>query len=385
MGKQVVAGAALLTVAFGVHSILFANYVPNDLVIWVSGWYERIADLGFSAFSRPFSNYTPPYLYLLWIASLVAGAASPIPIIKAVAVAGAVWLTFCLFRLFRALGSPNAVLAAIGALLLPSVILNTSLLGQADTFWVAACVLGMTAAIEKRFAQVAFWSGVAFAFKAQAIFFAPFVMYLFLTQRAPWWCWSIPAFVYAAAMLPAWLAGWDWWYLVNVYFRQAAWRPDDRIFISNGGSWWTILGYYMPQVALRLFPLGYLLAAVGTLAYVRMPVVRSPTGLLLMATLSAAGLPFLLPGMHERFFMLADVLAYCLAIVVRTRSAIVAAVLIQIGSALPVATWAYDIRKAEIVAPFFILGGLLILCEMIKEMNGRKAEFKDRLVASATA
>ena len=61
---------ALVIVA---HAVAFLTYEPGDLVVYVSHWYERVHSLGFSAFSQPFSNYTPPYLYLLWAASLSAG------------------------------------------------------------------------------------------------------------------------------------------------------------------------------------------------------------------------------------------------------------------------------------------------------------------------
>ena len=378
----------VLILAAAAHSATFERYQPHDIIIYVSHWYDRVAHFGFAAFEKPFSNYTPPYLYFLWVASLAFGPASVpkiIIIIKLIAVSGSIWLSYALFHLFKSLAVSRSFFAALAGLLLPSVILNVSVLGQADMFWVTPCILAMTAAIEGRLVGVAFWSGVAFAFKAQAIFFAPFVMYLFIIERVPRWYWLIPALVYCAAMLPAWLAGWDWWYLVNVYFRQAAWQPEDRIFVSNSGSWWTIFGYFFPDAAIRVFSLGYLLAAVGVLGYLRLPPSKCPRMLLLTATLSATGLPFLLPGMHERFFILGDVLAFGLAVVMKSRSAIIAAVLIQIGSALPVATWAYDIRKAEIVAPFFMLGGLLILIEMMKEMGGQENETTDRLAPLANA
>ena len=140
----------------------------------------------------------------------------------------------------------------------------------------------------------------------------------------------------------------------------------------------------MPEWAIRMFPLGYLIAAAGVAAYVRLPPATSPKMMLVMATLSALGLPFLLPGMHERFFILGDILAFCVAVVMRTRSAVAAATLIQIGSALPVLSWAYDIRKLEIVAPFLILGGLLIIIEMLKELFGESSA-RARSVAVASA
>lgn len=365
-GPRAQAYLPIVGLVVAAHAIAFLAYEPGDLVVYVSHWYERVATLGFGAFAQPFSNYTPPYLYLLWAASLLGGDMPAIPMIKLVAVVGAACLTFALFRFFRSVGVRSAGLAALASLLLPSIVLNVSLLGQADTFWVAACVLSLTAAVEGRLPQVAFWSGVAFAFKAQAIFFAPFVMHLFLVRRAPLWCWLIPPAVYVAAMLPAWLAGWHWWYLVNVYFRQALWQPENRIFISNGGSWWTMFGHFAPATAIRFFPLGYALTLVATAAYLRSKPATSPKGLLAMATLSAAFVPFLLPGMHERFFILADVLAFCLAVVMRTRPAIIAAVLIQIGSAAPVIRWAFQLQHFEIAAPFFILGGMILLTDVIR-------------------
>ena len=362
----------VLALIVAAHAIAFLAYEPGDLVVYVSHWYGRVATLGFGAFSQPFSNYTPPYLYLLWAASLFGGDLPPIPMIKLVAVAGAACLTFALFRFFRTAGVRYAGLAALASLLLPSIVLNVSLLGQADTFWVAACVLSLTAAVEGRLPQVAFWSGVAFAFKAQAIFIAPFVIHLFLVRRAPLWCWLIPPAVYAAAMLPAWLAGWHWWYLVNVYFRQALWQPENRLFISNGGSWWTVFGQFAPATAIRLFPLGYVLTLLATILYLRFKPATSPRALLAMATLSAAFVPFLLPGMHERFFILADVLAFSLAVIARTRPAIIAAILIQIGSAAPVVRWAFQFPHFEIAAPFFILGGMVLLIDVIR--NERAAQ-----------
>lgn len=372
-----------VVLALAAHWRPFLRYEAGDVLLFVTPWYERVSTLGFQAFARPFSNYTPPYLYLLWLASFVGGALSPMYVIKLLAGVGALWLALALYRLFRALEFEPAAVAALGSLLLPSIILNVSVLGQADTFWVAPCVLAFTAALGKRFAWVAIWSGVAFAFKAQAIFFAPFVIWFFLTNRAPWWCWLGPPFVYAAAALPAWLAGWDWLYLVSIYFRQAAWQPEDKVFISDSASWWTLFGAVAPALSLRLFPLGYMTALGGTGAYVAQRPRQSPNALLIMAILSAAGLPFLLPGMHERFFLLAAIFAYVLALVSRSRSAILAAVLIEIASAVPTAGWAYDIPNILLVAPFVLVGALLILIEMLRAEGAQEPSNRQELAYGA--
>ena len=267
----------VLGLVIAAHAIAFLTYEPGDLVVYVSHWYERVHSLGFGAFSQPFSNYTPPYLYLLWAASLVGGDASPILVIKWVAVVGAAWLTLhsiaCSPR-FRSrapgLGRPRRPAASKH---------RSQRFAAGPGGYVLGCRLRSGAQLGNQGpipAGSPSGAASAFAFKAQAVFFAPFVMHLFLNRRAPWWCWAMPALVYVAAMLPAWLAGWNWWYLVNVYFRQAAWQPEGRLFISNGGSWWTIFGHFAPGMAIRFFPFGYILAALGTVAYLRLRPHYSP-------------------------------------------------------------------------------------------------------------
>ena len=76
-------------------------------------------------------------------------------------------------------------------------------------------------------------------------------------------------------------------------------------------------------------------------------------------------MPFLLPSMHERFFILADVLAFLYAWASPSRNAILAAILMQVASALPVAAWAFSFQHAEVCAPFFAFGSLMLLAQEV--------------------
>ena len=97
------------------------------------------------------------------------------------------------------------------------------------------------------------------------------------------------------------------------------------------------------------------------LAYVFLLPKMSGKALIAAAALSAAGLPFLLPSMHERFFILADVLVFLYAWANPNRNTIIAAVLMQVASALPVAAWAFSFQHGELCAPFFAVGALLLI------------------------
>lgn len=358
-----------------VHAEPFLRYQPGDAHQYLIPWYQHIVDAGrVHVFSQPFSNYTPPYLYLLSLASLLDGSIEPLIVIKLLSCVGAAWMAYAVWRLLSALGSGWAAEGALGSLLLPSIVLNVSFFGQADTFWIAPCTLAMTAAVERRSAAVAAWSGVAFAFKAQAIFFAPFCLYFFLTSSPPRRCWIIPPAIYLIAMLPAWLIGWPAWDLATIYMRQAQWQPElGGFFISNGASWWTIYGTFFPRLALETFWFGYLTAGLAVAVYVWLLSKKqlSSRQLVAAAALSSAGLPFLLPGMHERFFLLADILTFCLAVAEPRRKAIAAALLMQCASCVPGYGWALGLVRLSLAACFFGLGAILILIENLADAPPR--------------
>jgi Gpi18-like mannosyltransferase len=358
---------ALAAAILAINMLPLIGYHQGDADRYFIPWYEHIVAAGrLRAFAHPFSNYTPTYLYLLSAASLLNGWFEPLIVIKLLASLGAAWMAYSIGRLLGTLGVKLAFEGALCSLLLPSVVLNVSVFGQSDTFWVAACLLAIVAAVETRVGAVAFWSGVAVAFKAQAFFLAPFVWWLFLTRKAPWWCWLLPPGIYVIAMLPAWSAGWPAWELLTVYLRQAQWQPElGDIFISNGASWWTLYGYYFPQLALGTFWIGYVTTGIAVALYIAALSRRilTPRLMLAAAALSSVAVPFLLPGMHERFFMLADITAYCLAIADPKRSTIASAVLMQLASAIPGYGWALGLVRLELAACFFSLGAIILLIE----------------------
>jgi Gpi18-like mannosyltransferase len=358
--------AVLLVLAIGLNAVAFLGYWSGDNAIVLVRWYNQIIIDGFS---RPIGNYSPPYLYLLAGLTPFDGSIPDMALIKALSVLGAIWVAFASYRLLKIQSAyPEFGFATLA---LPSVVLNASALGQADTFWVASCILALAAAIRRNYLWVAIWSGLAFAFKAQAVFFAPFVILLFWARRVRPVLWAVPPAVYVLACIPAWLAGWPAWDLTTIYLRQAQWQPQDYVFVSNSASWWTWFGFIAPSVAARSFGIGFVAAVAATLAYWRFVSVGSPRTLMIAAVLSAAGLPFLLPGMHERFFILADVLAFLYTVSFPSRRAAVAAASMQVASAFPVIVFAFRLEPWELVAPAF---GIIAMALFWQELTESVAE-----------
>lgn len=294
---------------------LFWHIEAPDLPEFLFPWFNHILHAGpFRAFATPFSNYSPPYLYLLAIASLVTH--DPLVAIKSLAILSASCLALAIGRVLR--GSPSRYEAALLSFLVPTVTINAIVYAQCDGFWASACLLAVAAARDGRNATMLCWYGIAVAFKAQAVFLAPFVVAILINRRVSPLLWVIPLAVFATAMLPAWLAGWPAIDLATVYLRQAAHFNT----IGSAPNPWAIMAAFVPAEPSPVFVAGYAAATAAAIGYVLAFARRAMDAddLVRAALLSALIVPFLLPKMHERFTLLADLLSFALAYSVRDRA-----------------------------------------------------------------
>lgn len=344
-----------------------AIYVPAslfpapDIRIFLSPWLMHIERAGaLAAFSQPFSNYAPPYLYVLALASFLP--LTNFAIIKLLAFIGACWLAWCMGHLAQVAGR-DAFGAAEKTILLPTVVLNAAVLGQCDAFWTGCCVLAVTSALQDRPRHMALWAGIAFAFKAQAAFLAPFCLGQIIQRRA-WTSVLIPPLIYFLAIAPAFLAGWPLNDLITVYLRQA-----QSSFIGNAPNLWAIPA----ALHLRdpsLFSIGYCLAVIGAFAVVSIRR-RDP---MLTALLSSIVLPFFLPMMHERFFFLADLLSLANAYLRRDRLNIALVVLIQLGSILSITAYLAGLPWLNAAGSMFTAAALWFTIAALRSREFQIAE-----------
>jgi Gpi18-like mannosyltransferase len=228
---------------------------------------------------------------------------------------------------------------ALFVFILPTAIINAALLGQCDALWAGSCVFAAAAMIRGRTARSLVWCGIAFAFKAQAAFIAPFIIGGMIGRRAPLWQWLIPPLVFAASLVPAWLLGWPLSKLLMVYPGQAA----AVYFPGKLANPWMAGTMFAKEAARGYFVVGYAaaLAASAAIAALTSASVRNSRAMLTLAVLSATALPFLLPKMLERYFFLADVLSLALALSVRNRTATFVAIAVQLASLLSLLTYIY--------------------------------------------
>lgn len=285
-----------------------------DFVTVYTEWSDFIAANGyFAALQYDFSDYNPAYLYLVTAAVHHLSAFA----VKAASIPFDFLLAFFVHRCV-ALRYPDAkeipALAAIAALFTPTVLLNSALWGQADATYTAFLVASLYGFLAGRRTAAFVAFGLAFAFKAPAVFLAPLLLCLLRRRAASPGDFARSALAYALTLVPAALLGRPLGELLSTYLSQVGsygrltmdaanlyqWVPD-----SPGTSWYP------------LWPVGAALTVAlvwGISALVaRSRAEITPDRIALLAAFSVLVVPFFLPKMLDRYFFPAEVFAVVLA------------------------------------------------------------------------
>lgn len=314
--------------------LVFFDFQSIDYRDYLSHWYDFFLQHGrwhgLCQMNINVSNYPPLYLYSISLSTLL-----PLPklyAIKLLSVAGDYLAAWYIWRLVRRVCPGSARrpwVAMLGFLFLPTVVMNGALWGQCDILYTTGFLASLLYIIEGRpmAALVAF--GFSCALKPQAIFWCPLLAGLFISGRLPWkWFW-IPGAVYAACGLPSILAGRA---IVPVLMHWALVKNLPGLTL-HAPNWYQLVS---AQESSALWTVGVALTLVATGLFI-WRIRRGPASgqtdaqwLVSMAFMTVLFPPFFLPGMHERYFFAADVLAVVYA--VSARGGWVAVPLLQFAS-----------------------------------------------------
>lgn len=282
-------------------------FVSEDSTYFLVPWMQQFRDHGAAALGGEFSNYNFPYLFLLFLASLLP--VEPLVAIKVASLIGDLLLAVSAAALFAQF-QPSRIsprLAALIALFLPTVLLNASMWGQCDAFYTAFLLFSLRCLLrdDGRSAWL-FWA-VAFSFKLQAIFFLPALAAVSLRNRYNLGFPVVAVGVWAVLSFPPVLFGRSPGSAFGVYLEQTqgdrllsgaanvfAWFPYASV---AEGKWWGIL---LCTVVVSLM---------GMVYWRREDTAESR---ILLAACTVAVCPLLLPQMHDRYFFTAEVMSLLL-------------------------------------------------------------------------
>jgi len=287
------------------------DFESRDYRAFLSKWYDVIKLRGFfPSFRYSFSNYTPLYLHMLAVATLLPIA--KLHAIKFISIVFDFVAAVFAHRLVRE-RYPNSLLpayAALAVLFAPTVFFNGALWGQCDVIYASMILASLFYLMRCQYGAALFLYGVSFSLKLQSLFILPVYVLLWLKREFSITKFLHIPFVYFLTIIPSLLAGRPLLDLIGIYFHQAKGRRVS-MQAANLYQWFPRAERYF-----SLFnPAGLAFTAFVVLALLFI-VHRGLRGrrmdretLIQLALLSALVVPFFLPRMHERYFFLADLLS----------------------------------------------------------------------------
>ena len=296
---------------------LCLDYKSGDYGTFLSQWAVFFRENGgFRAISANIGDYNVPYLY--FVAAISYLGTPDLYLYKLFSILFDVLLAWgCLRVTALAAGDkrPYAGAAAfVGALLLPTVILNGAYWGQCDSIYAALALHALAFLMEEQPVPSLAVLAVAFSFKLQTIFLIPLWGAAWLAGRVRFRQLFVFPAAYVITILPALALGKPLGDILGVYFNQMG---EYGKLTLNAPSVFQFLPYKEAVNETLLSALGVAIAMVLALAVLAAGFAlrgRLGNGALLgLGVVLVIGVPFFLPHMHERYFFLADVLTLCWA------------------------------------------------------------------------
>lgn len=277
-------------------------------------WHAFILENGgFAALGHDFGLYNIAWLTLLAGVATVAPALPAVYAIKAISLPFDFALAFFVYRCvaLRYRESRTAPLyAAAATLLAPAVVVNGAMWGQSDAIYATFLVACLYCLLTRRPGRAFAAFGLALAFKAQAVFFAPFLLWVLVKRRVDWPWGLVSPLVYVAALVPSWLLGRNFYEMLFTY-------PDQSGQFSELVKGAANLYQWLPDSLYPYWPAGVAFTGAVVLAVAvvvrKSRAVLGPDLLVTLAAFSVLVVPYLLPKMHDRYFFPADALVVVLA------------------------------------------------------------------------
>lgn len=301
----------VITVVALLARVALFSFASRDYQIFLNPWFEQLKGAGgLAGIGITIGDYTPPYIYIM--AFLTHLPISSLASIKLVSIlfdflaAGIIMVM--VYNENKKIHT--AMLGYTAVLLVPTVILNSALWAQCDiifTFFLLLCVYYFTK--DKPFLAT-LWFAVAFAFKLQAIFLAPFLLLMWLKGRMKFKHFALIPIIYIVSIIPAWIMGRPFWELLTVYISQSG---QYSALSLNAPNFYLLIKEEIAGISFAATMLCGGVILYLLYSFYRKRFEMSNKIIIAFSLLFSLAVPFLLPHMHERYFFLADVLSICYA------------------------------------------------------------------------
>lgn len=280
-----------------------------DYLIYLKGWYEDIINNGkVESLGLQIGNYTPPYILLLTIGSYIT--TNSLLIIKIISFIFDIVMSIYGYLIVKHFKISNYNKIFMYILLLPGVILNSAVLGQCDSIYTTFILIFIYYILKGKNRLALFMYGIALSFKLQAIFIAPIMLYLILTKKI-----KIIDILYIIVgfillMLPSMLYGKGIFEILHIYLQQT---KEYSVIVKSAPNIYSFLNMNYLHIGITT---KYVLSIIGIVASIfistyglkRDKYKYYQENFIIKNMLLAIIVPYLLPGMMDRYFYMANIL-----------------------------------------------------------------------------
>ncbi|MCC2825858.1 hypothetical protein LK511_02840 [Faecalicatena orotica] len=310
--------AALTLIGLSIRVILRVVITDDWLMYW-DPWISDIKEMGFSYLATDRYDYTPTFIYILWVISKLP--INPMTAYKGLhCILDFVAAAILGKMIYKVTGSRRKGVLSYGLfLIVPTIWANSALWAQCDIIFMTFLLLCFYYLFADRPCRAMFFYGMAFVFKLQSLFIFPFLVILWVNKKVDLkhFLW-IPA-LYFLSIVPAWLAGRPLMELINIYMAQGA--QDVWSLSIKWPNIYQIIGnqFFLLEYASAgtWLILGILMVIMFAMAQKRYRITNE--FIVQMALFFAILTPWFLPHMHERYGCVADILAIIYAMMNRKK------------------------------------------------------------------
>ncbi|MDD3665050.1 MAG: hypothetical protein PHQ65_07285 [Bacteroidales bacterium] len=384
---DIIAFIAISLIGFLIRKQFFL-FESNDYLGFLNNWVEHFRVEGFRGIADGLYDYTPTYMYGLYLVSIFP--IKRILGIKLISVTfdyilaltmGAIVISECSDKKTKDLG--NGLLPYGFVLLMPTVISNSSMWGQCDAIYTSFILLTILFIIKNKSDIAMLMYGIAFCLKLQSIFFMPVLILLWLCKRINLKSFLYIPMIYFISIIPAWIAGRPLSELLMIYFKQA---KSGSLLTLKWPNVYYLLGedmfVEMYGKAAIWFTFGVLFIVFFFLLKICYKIGISDKLLVSISLLCVMLVTYFLPFMHERYGFIADILCVLYAINYRNKFYVP---ILHIGISFLAYTRYYTKGLQEQIVPMEVLAVLLLLLiadvgytlyKQLNELEGSKENDK---------
>lgn len=302
--------AFIITIFAVLIRLVPLEFQSNDYIGFLSPWFNYLkAKGGFAGLGSYIGNYNAPYMTIMALLTYIP--ISSLYTIKAVSIIFDFVLAISVSYLITSIVSKNkkayALLAYALVLFMPQVVTNSAMWGQCDSIYASFTVIALILLLKEKYWQSFIFLGIAFAFKLQFIFILPVFIIMYACKNK----FSILNFLIIPIVdfilcLPAIIVGKPISDLVSVYFGQAS---ADPALVRNYPNIYYILENDIQSFKLIGIIITIIILALLLFYFIYKKVKWDNKKIMTLTLLILVIVTYTLPGMHERYLYVGEVLS----------------------------------------------------------------------------